>query len=169
MLAGAAQKLGAILREGTYAAISGGGDKPRLRASEHDACQPPGGKCPGVDVDAIGQYLRPLGRSMPVNDDLAEIGGAAQKLVPDPQQVLDALAVQWNSRPHARVTHEIFVDRDGCFQRREKCEVLVGHRGAKRRCRIRVVLADHQDRKSVVEERVANSVDASAASKQPVE
>ena len=61
---------------------------PRNRGSEppeHDACQPPGGERPGVDVDAIGQYLRPFGRRMAVNDDFAEIGGAAQQAV-----ILDA-------------------------------------------------------------------------------
>src|SRR5262245_6842315 len=81
---------------------------------------------------------------MPVDDDLAEIGGAAQKFVPDPQQVVDALPVQRNARSHARVAHKISVDHGGRFQRLEKREVLVRYCGAQRLCRIRVVLADHQ-------------------------
>jgi hypothetical protein len=45
---------------------------------------------------------------MAVNDDLAEIGRAVQKLVSDPQRVFDALALQRNARAHARVAQEIF-------------------------------------------------------------
>ena len=96
---------------------SGPREKARLGALEDNACQPSGRIGSGVDVDAIGQYLGPLGGGMAVNDDLAEIGRAVQKLVSDPQQIFDALALQRNARTHARVAQEIFAYCDRCLQR----------------------------------------------------
>jgi hypothetical protein len=55
-------------------------------------------------------YLRPLGRSMPVNDDLAEIGGAAQKLVPDPSSRAGTLRRKASSRGGRRGVQPVMLD-----------------------------------------------------------
>ena len=57
-----------------------------MRTLEYGARQPSGGEGTGIDINPVRQYLGPLGWRMPVNDDLAEIYRAFQKLIPDPQR-----------------------------------------------------------------------------------
>ena len=86
-------------------APSGRREKTRFRALKHDAGQPAGRKRPGVDVDPVRWHLGSLARRVPMNDDPAEIRPAVEKLIPNPQQVFDALALQRNARaarPHDR-------------------------------------------------------------------
>ena len=49
---------------------------------------------------------------MPVNDDLAEIYRAFQKLIPNPQKVIDTLAFQSYARTNAGMAEEIFPGDD---------------------------------------------------------
>jgi UDP-arabinose 4-epimerase len=55
-----------------------------LQHPQHHACQPPGCERSGIDVDPVRKDFGPRGRRVSVNDNLAEIGLAAQELVPDP-------------------------------------------------------------------------------------
>jgi hypothetical protein len=56
----------------------------------------------------IRLHLGPLARRVPVNDDSAKIHGAVKKLIPNPQQVFDALASKRNARPPTMI--DVFSD-----------------------------------------------------------
>jgi hypothetical protein len=53
---------------------------------------------------------------MPVNYDSPEVDRAFQKLIADPQGVVDALTFQRDARPHARVAEEMFSSDDRGFK-----------------------------------------------------
>ena len=58
-----------------------------LATVEHGACQMPGCKCSRVDVDSVWQQFRLPHRRVAVDNDLAKIHPAAEKVIADPQQV----------------------------------------------------------------------------------
>ena len=83
-----------------------------MRTLEYGARQPSGGEGTGIDINPVRQYFGPLGWRMPVNDDLAEIYRAFQKLIPNPQKVIDTLAFQSYARTNAGMAEEIFPGDD---------------------------------------------------------
>ena len=91
---------------GQTRARSGRHEEARLRALEHDACQPSGCKGAGIDIDPVRQYLGLLARRMSVNDDPTDVHRAFEKLVANPQQIFDALSLQRDAGPHARMAKE---------------------------------------------------------------
>ena len=60
---------------------------------QHNACQSPGRKRAGIDIDPVGAHFRFQCRAMAMHDDLAEIHRTIEKFIADPQQILFALAV----------------------------------------------------------------------------
>ena len=62
--------------------------------------------CTSIDIDAIGQHFRLLGRRMTVHDDLAKIHRAGEKLIADPQQVCRAPAFERDARTDSSMTEE---------------------------------------------------------------
>ena len=60
---------------------------------EHDAGQPPGREGARIDVDAVLQNLWRAHWRVPVHDDPAEVRGAVEKLVADPEKVVLALCL----------------------------------------------------------------------------
>jgi hypothetical protein len=91
---------------------SGRHQESRLRTLEYGARQPPSGESTGIDINSIRQHFGPLGWRMPVDDDLAEIYRAFQKLIPDPQKVIHTLAFQGYARTNARMAEKIFPGDD---------------------------------------------------------
>ena len=70
---------------------------------QHDAGQNPGGEGTRVDVDSVWQPFRLPHRRVAVDNDLAKIHPAAEKVIADPQQVCFVLLLQWNSRANSGV------------------------------------------------------------------
>src|SRR5262249_21147576 len=79
-----------------------------------------------------------------MNDDPAEIRPAVEKLIPNPQQVFDALALQRNARPHARMTEEMLSGHDRRLQRRQELKWLSRQGSLERLGRLLVVGANHE-------------------------
>ena len=72
-----------------------------MQTLEYGAREPPGGESTGIDINSIRQHFGPLGWRMPVDDDLAEIYRAFQKLITNPQKVIHTLAFQGLGRTPA--------------------------------------------------------------------
>ena len=72
-------------------------------ALQHDAGQNPRGEGARVDVDSIWQQFRLPHRRVAMDNDLAKIEPAAEKVIADPQQVCFVLLLQWNSRTYSGV------------------------------------------------------------------
>ena len=64
-----------------------------------------------IDIDAIGQHFRLLGRRMTMHNDLAKIHRTVEKLIADPQQVCWALAFERDARTDSSMAEEIRPDR----------------------------------------------------------
>src|SRR5215510_6961821 len=87
--------------------VSSGRQDAASAALEHETCKLAGCVGPRVDVDAIISEIRPVGRRVPVNYDLAEILLGIQERRPNPDEILGLLLLQSYAGPHARVTEEI--------------------------------------------------------------
>ena len=75
-------------------------------AVKNHACQPTSEVSPGIDIYAGGQFLGPFARRMAVNDYLAEVDVAVEKVRPNPQKVLILLTIEGNARSHTGVTEK---------------------------------------------------------------
>jgi len=75
-------------------------------AVKNHACQPTSEVSPGIYIYAGGQFLGPFARRMAVDDYLAEVDAAVEKVRPDPQKVLVFLTIERNARSHAGVTEK---------------------------------------------------------------
>src|SRR5260221_12908076 len=78
-------------------AFSGLQERPGF-AVEHEAGELAAGEGAGVDADAVALDLGRLGDVVAMDDDLAEIDARAEKLVADPQHVLQRLGVERHAR-----------------------------------------------------------------------
>ena len=87
-----------------------------LLAFEHKACQSTRHIGAGVDVDPVRQHFGPVGRSMAMNDALAEVYFAIEKLLSDPQQILGILPIEGDAGPDTGMTQEVRSGARTCSQ-----------------------------------------------------
>jgi hypothetical protein len=75
-------------------------------AFQYQAGQSTGRICAGVNVDTIVAHIGVRYWRMPVNDHLAEILFAQQKVFANPEQIIVSLFIEGNPRPHSCVNEE---------------------------------------------------------------
>jgi len=78
-----------------------------LPAFEHECGEHSGRIRTRVDADPIVPHLRLRADGVAVHDDLAVISLIVEKKLPNPQNIVVALRLEWNAGPNPRVHEEI--------------------------------------------------------------